>query len=135
KIAIELAIDRRAEPRRHALGDHLDHGTDRGAALADLVDIAFEELGFLGIGREERIAVDLVPIPARAVDLLGSHLDERAAPGHAGHDLARDRAGGDPHRGLARRLPATAAIVANAILDVIGVVGVAGPILVLDVGI
>ena len=45
------------------------------------------------------------------------------------------RAGRDPHRGFARRLPAAAAIVAHAVFDVIGVVGVAGPILVPDVGI
>jgi len=36
-------------------------------------------------------------------------LDERAAHRHAGDDLARDRAGRDPRRGLARRLPAAAA--------------------------
>ena len=38
-VRVELAVDRRAEARRHALGDDLDHGADRGAALADAVEI------------------------------------------------------------------------------------------------
>src|SRR5207302_10790676 len=54
---------------------------------------------------------------------------------HAGYDLACDRAGRGPHRGLARRLAAAAAIVAQPVFDVVGVVGVAGPVLVLDGGI
>ena len=70
-----------------------------------------------------------------AVDRVLAHLDERAAHRHAGHDLARDRAGRDAHGGLARRLAAAAAIVADAVFGVVGVVGVAGPVLVLDVGI
>jgi len=49
--------------------------------------------------------------------------------------LRANRAGRDPHRGLARRLAAAAAIVAQPVLDVISVVGVAGPVLVLDGGI
>ncbi len=38
-------------------------------------------------------------------------------------------------RGLARGLASAAAVVANAVFDVIGVVGVARPVLVLDIGI
>src|ERR1700730_997119 len=52
-----------------------------------------------------------------------------------GKILPRARAARDPRRGLARRLPAAAAIIAQAVFDVVSVIGVAGPVLVLDVGI
>ncbi len=41
--------------------------------------------------------------------------------------LARDRARGDAHGGLARRLPAAAAVIADAVFVPIGVIGVPGP--------
>ncbi len=66
---------------------------------------------------------------------MRAHLHERAAHGDARHDLARDRARRDPHRRLARGLAAAAAIVAHAVFDVVGEVGVAGAVFVLDVGI
>ena len=135
KIAVELAVDRRAEAGRHAFGDDLDDGADRRAALAHLVEIIGIERGLRGIGTEERIALDLGPVPARAVDGMRSHLHQRAAHDHAGHDLARDRAGGNPRRGLARRLPSAAAIVAQAVFDVVGVVGVRRAVFVPDIGI
>ena len=43
-----------------------------------------------------------------------------------GEPLARDRACGHAHRRLARRLPAAAAVVADAVLLPVGVVGVPG---------
>src|SRR5262249_3626214 len=51
---------------------------------------------------------------------------------HVLQHLARDRTGGDAARGLARRRTAAAAIVADAVFRPVGVVGVAGPELVLD---
>ena len=54
---------------------------------------------------------------------------------HARDDLARDRTGRHPHRRLARAGAPAAAIVADAVLGPVGVVGVAGAELVLDVGI
>jgi hypothetical protein len=64
-----------------------------------------------------------------------AHLDQRAAHAHARHDFARDRAGSHARRGLARGLTAAAAMVADAVFGVVGVIGVAGPVLVLDVGV
>src|SRR6185312_9705681 len=52
-----------------------------------------------------------------------------------GHDLAGDGAGGDAHCRLARGGAAAAAIIVNAVFGVVGVASVAGPVLVLDVGI
>ena len=79
--------------------------------------------------------LDLAPVPARAIDGVRTHLDERAAHVHARHDLACDGACRHAHRGLARRLPPSSAIIAQAVFDVVGEVGVARPVLVLDVGI
>ena len=64
---------------------------------------------------------------------MRAHLHQRAPdrarrPQH----LARDRAGGHPHRGLSRRRPPAAAIIAHAVFQLIGQVGMAGPELLLD---
>ena len=112
QIAVELGVDRRAEARRHAFGHDLDHRAEGRAGLAHAVEIVLEELGLLGVRAEERIVADLVPVPARAVDLVRAHLHQRAAHDQARHDLARDGAGGDARRGLARRGAPAAAIIA-----------------------
>ncbi len=103
--------------------------------LAHAVEKIGEARGRLGIGTEERIALHLGPIPGGAIDRLRSHLDQRGAHIEAGHDLAGDGAGRHPHRGLARRGAAAAAVVVEAVFGVIGVAGVARPIDVLDGGI
>ena len=136
EIAVELAVDRRAEARRHAFGHHLDDGADRRALLAHAVEKVGEARRRLGVGTEERIVLDLGPIPARAIDRRASPIWISArAHVEAGHDLARDGAGRHPHRGLARRGAAAAAIVVQAVFGVVGVAGVARPIDVLDGGI
>ena len=66
---------------------------------------------------------------------MWAHLHQRAAHFHIGQNLARDGAGCDPRRGLARRGAAAAAIIAQAVFGFIGEVGVAGTKLVLDLGI
>src|ERR1043166_4131937 len=132
ELTVELAVDRRTQPRRHAFGHHLDDGADRGALLAHAVEIVGEARRSLGIGAEERIALDLGPIPGRAVDFLVAYLNERAAHGKPRHDLARNRAARDPHRGFARRGAPAAAIVLQAVFDVVGVAGVTRPVGVLD---
>src|ERR1043166_7062400 len=56
KLAVEFAVDRRAEPRRHAFGHHLDDGADRGAFLAHAIEIIGKARRRLGVRAEERIA-------------------------------------------------------------------------------
>src|SRR5437016_2989592 len=135
EIAIELAVNRGAEANRYAFRNDLDDCPDGGATLADIVEIAFEEFCLLRIRTKERIALDLVPVPPRALDTVLAHLDQRTAHRKPRHDFARDRACSNPHGGLARRLTAAAAIIADAVFGVVGVIGVPGPVLVLDVGI
>ena len=62
-------------------------------------------------------------------------LHERAADGDAFEHFARNRAGGNAGRCLARRGPPAAAVVADAVLLPIGVVGVPGTELVDDVAV
>ena len=62
-------------------------------------------------------------------------LHQGAADGDAGDHLARHGAGRHPRRRLARRRAAAAAIIADAVLGPVGVVGVAGPELVRDVAV
>ena len=136
EIAVELAVDRRAEPGGHALGHHLDDRADRRAALADVVEIALEELAACSASGQKNGLRSTSSQSQRARSIACAPIWTSAPrTRHAGHDLARDRAGRDPRRGLARRCAAAAAIVAHAVLDVVGVVGVARPVLVLDVGI
>src|SRR5581483_9629466 len=89
-------------------------------------------LGSLPVGAPERVVLDRIPVPTRAVDLVRAHLHDGATNGNTGaEELARDRAGGDAARGLAGGRAAAAPIVANTVLGPIGVVGVARPELVL----
>src|SRR6185312_7075000 len=60
---------------------------------------------------------------------------QSGAHAHARHDLARDRAGGDTHRGLARGGTAAATVIVQPVFDVVGVASVAGPVLVFDLGV
>ena len=58
------ACRRRGAPaRRDAAGHDLDDGAGGGAGLAHLVEMAAPPLDNGGIRREERIAVDLLPVP------------------------------------------------------------------------
>src|ERR1700722_3043123 len=68
EIAVELAVDRRAETWRHAIGHDLDHRADGRTALAQAIEIVAEHRRGLGVGTKERIALDLGPIPIRAID-------------------------------------------------------------------
>src|SRR5262245_39259770 len=124
EIAVELAVDRRAETGWHALRQNLDDRSDRGALLAHAVEQFGKTRGRFGIRAEEWIALHFGPIPAGAIDLVRAHLDQRRAHVEAGHDLAGDGAGGDPHGGLARRGAPAAAIVVQAVFHVVSVAGV-----------
>src|SRR5579885_3647341 len=85
----------------------------------------------LAIGTEERILVDLVPVPPRAIDPMRAHLDQSATNFQIRNDFTRNGACGYTHCGLACRLPAAAAIIAQAIFNVVGEVGVAGTVFIL----
>src|SRR5258707_4919722 len=68
EIAVELAVNRRTETNGYAFRDNLDDRTDEGAALANVVEVALEELCVLRIRQRERVALDAVPVPQAAID-------------------------------------------------------------------
>src|SRR6478735_6225539 len=78
KVSVELAIDRCSKARRNAFSYDLDHRAAGGPRLADTVEILLEEFRLLGVGAEKRILADLVPVPARPVDLVRAHLHQGA---------------------------------------------------------
>ncbi len=134
-VLVELAIDWRAEPRRDALRHNLDNRSAGRPGLANAVKIGGPGLNGGGVRRKERVSVYLGPIPMGPIDLFGSDLNKRTANGDASQDLARHSACGNPHRGFARRRASAASIVADAVFLDVGEVGVAGTVLVLDLGI
>ena len=84
-------------------------------------------------GQKKGFSARLRPVPACAVHGVLAHLDDRAPDRHSlAQNLLRDGAGGDAHRGLARAGPPAAAVVADAVLRVIGEVGMSGSIHLLD---
>src|SRR6185503_15945329 len=132
-VLVELAVDRRAEPSRHAFGHDLDDGADGGAFFPHLVEEIGPLLHRLGVGAEERVALDLGPIPGAAVNGVRPDLHKRAAHAHAGYHFAGDGARRHTACGLPRARTARAAPVAHAVFDEISVVGVAWAELVLDI--
>src|SRR5687767_8157357 len=141
EVGIELAVERRAEPDRHAGGRHLDHRADRGTGLARAVQQRFPLRHHFRVRAPEAVALGLGPVPAGARGADAADLDQGAADLHrlvhqVRQHLARDRARRDARGGLARGGTPAAAIVAVAvILGPVGEVGVAGTELVLDLAV
>ena len=136
QVAIELAVDRFAPARRHAVGDHVDARADRIAGLAQRVDISLQRRHLGRIGPEERVLLHRVPVERVRHDL--ADLRQVAAHAHAvmpGQPFLGDHRGSHAHGGLARRGAPAAARVADAIFLPVGVVGVAGTEGLLDLAI
>ena len=100
----------------------------RVARLAQPVHERLELGDHRRVGDEERIGVDVRRSP-RTESTCGPSCVRWPRIAHAvalAQPLLRDRARGDAHGGLARRLPSAAAVVADAVLLPVRVVGVAG---------
>ncbi len=133
EIGFELVEHGLAEPDGHSLREHVDARADRVARAAQLDHEALELLELRGVRAEERIVVDDVEI--HGIELERAEARQVAADPHAdtlGQILACDRACRDAHDGFPRRRAAAAAVIADAVLVLVGVIGVAGPETVLD---
>src|SRR5829696_2840319 len=109
EIAVELVVDRLAEPSGDAARHHLDHGARRRTRFADGVEIVGPARRHGAVGAPERVVLDRRPVPRGAVDCVRPDLHQRAADRDAGaEDFPRDRAGRYPRGGLARRGAAAA---------------------------
>src|SRR6185437_2487898 len=132
-IGIEAIEDRLAEAGRYARRNHGHPGAERIAFRAQLPDEHLELRDPRRIGTEERVLVGECRI-AR-FQSQGAHLAQVAVDPDAEprcQVFAGDRPGRDPHHRLAGRRSPAAAVVAQAVFLLIGVVRVPGPEAVLD---
>src|SRR5258706_7634649 len=134
-VLIELCVNRRAEPWRHPFRDNFDDCAAGRTRLADAIEISCPFLDSGMVRGEERIAVHLLPIPIFAVYFFRPKLNQCAPDCDVRQYLPGHRARCNAHGGLPRRGTAAAAIVPDAILHEVGVIGVAWAELVLDAGI
>src|SRR5690606_7416457 len=132
-LGVELVEDRLAESRRDAGRDHVDPCADGVAFAAQLDHERLELFDLRWIRAEERVRIDGIEI--HRVELDRTELGEITA--NANTDaleqvFPRDRAGRDPHRGLAGGGPSAAAIISEPVLLVVGVIRVARTVAVPD---
>ena len=133
EIGIDLAVDRCTQPRRHAVRLHLDNSTEGGAGLAGRIECRLPVGHRLRIGAEEGVARGLLPVPALAVDADPADLNDRTPDRHPrAQNLLRDCAGGHAHRRLPRAGPPAAPVIADAVLRVVGEIGVAWAVRLLE---
>src|SRR6266446_6357483 len=126
KIAVELIVDRFAEPCRHSTRDDLDDGAGRRPRFSDAVEIIGPKQCLCRVRTPERVVFDGPPVPGAAVDRVWSDLHERAADGHPrAENLARDRPCCDTRGGLPCGCSTPAAIIAHAVFFPVSVIGVA----------
>ena len=132
EVGVELVEHRLAPAGRHAARDRAHHAADRVAVLARLLDALDHRGRRRRVGAAHVVGVDVAARHAVAVDRRrdpGDLVDPRDDLDAARREqLLRDRARGDPPRGLARARAAAAGDRANAVLRVVGVVGVARPV-------
>ena len=139
EVGLELVEDRLAEPGRHAARDALDDAAERVAVAARARRCAPP----CARPRPDRGSASASPRPSASVTVAGvdlrldvvhlAHPREHLDAGDVGEQLARDRAGRDAADRLARARAAAALPVADAVLRLVGVVGVRRPVDVLHV--
>src|SRR4029079_5370446 len=115
-VRVELVEDRLAPADRHAGSHDGDARTAGIARLAQGIHEGFELRADRIVGGEKRIGADVFP----GLERNGTLADLRQVTSnddamHLTQPLARDRAGSNAHRRFARRLPAAAAMIANAV--------------------
>ena len=133
EILVQLGVYRGSKARGNAFGDHFDDRADGGTGFSHLIKILPPMYRRCGIGTEELVGIDRIPIPQRTIDGPTADLNERAADSDAVEHLACDRTCGNAHRSLTRRRAPATAKVADFVLLPVCVVRVARAELVLDV--
>src|SRR4029079_9877822 len=109
-------------------GHRGDPGADRVASLPQVVHERFELGHYVLIRCKKRIVADGIPGVKR--NLVRSQLAKVAVNDDAmglAEPFPGNRRSGNPNGGLPRGRPAAAAVVADAILLPVGVIGMAGP--------
>ena len=128
QFGVQLAIERRAPAGGQARDLQRHHRPDRRAGLAHAVEIRLPVRDDRRRGREQGVVVDRVEIHRLRRYAVRPELDHSGADADPlAEHLACHRPRRDPHRRLAGRGPAAAAVVADAVFGLVGVVGMAGP--------
>ncbi len=132
-VGIQLVEHRLAEPGRYASCDHVHARTDRVARATQLDHVCVELFEPRRVGAEEWIVVDAgqrLDLQDQRAELREIALDRDTEP--LAKILASDCTRGDTHDRLARRRATAAAVVAEAVLLLVRVVGVPRAETVLD---
>ncbi len=137
EVGVELVEDRLAQPRRDVAGDEGDHATQRVAVASSPLDRSRHGLGRPGVRAAggvgfDHVERDRVGIEVGVDGVDRTHPGQNLDPGDRGQQLPGDGTGGDPPDGLTGRGPAASPMVADAVLGVVGVVGVARSVDVLE---
>ena len=140
EVRLQLVEHRLAEARRHSDGHEFAHAADRVAVLPHVVDQLFHSPRRVGYRTPHRVRFHLFERHGGGVRDVGGHItDPRYVPQNPYPRKAEHLLGDRPRRHSAHRLagaaPPAAAVVAEAVLRVEGVIGVAGAVLVLDVAV
>ncbi|KPW14023.1 Alpha/beta hydrolase family protein [Pseudomonas syringae pv. atrofaciens] len=132
EFSVQTIEDRLAETRHHAFCDHGDFRTDRVLITSQLVHVGFQFRHLVRVGAEKRIV--LYRIPGLERDLDRAQLAHVAANDDAlaCQILLGNRACSHTHGGFPCRTASATAVVADAELVVIGVIGVGRAEQVLD---
>ena len=132
-VGVQAVEDGFAEAGGDAFGDDGDFCADAVARAADVGEIAVKQRGLVVVRAIKGVVLDMVPVAefeAVFADLREVTAD--GGTGEVGKDLFGDGTAGDAYGGFPRRSPPAAAIVADAVFGLVGVVGVSGAVLVFD---
>lgn len=132
QLCVQTVEDRFAQTRHHAFGHHGDFGSHRILVPAQLVHVSLELRYLVRVGAEESVLLHRFPGLERDFDR--AQLAHVATHGNAlgGQVLLGNGTGSHAHGGFAGRTAATTAVVADAVLVMVGVVGVGRAEQVLD---
>jgi len=130
EVAVELAVERRAEAGGDAFRHHFDNRADGILRKAKVVKVGRPFGGGLGVGDPEGVPSDLGGVEAAAVDASGAHLHHVAGDPQPWHQRSQHLPGHPARRharrGFAGAGAAAAARIADPVFLVVGDVGMAG---------
>ena len=124
-IGIQAVEYRLAQPRRYAIGHHGNLRPDGVALFFQAAHQFIKRFDFVRIRAEERVLLYLIPRFYRQRDI--AHLGQATANHNTefrGEEFLGNRPGGHAHGGFTRRGTTAAAIVAQTIFLLVGVVSV-----------
>ena len=136
QICIQTIKDRLAKPWRHALGNHVNPGTNGIPLLTERIHVGFHLGNLVRIRAEKRVLMNLLPIQLFGLDWaqlrqITANPDSQALL----QEFPCNRAGSHTHGSLTGGRTTTTAVIPNSVLVHVGIVGVSRSELFGDLGI